>query len=124
MAGLKTVPCPRCGAPADFSAQNKWRPFCREHGVAVMAYSPVGRGRLLRDRHLSAIARDLGASPAQVALAWLLKQPGVSAIPKAASETHVRDNRAAAELRLSAAVLKELDRHFPPPAAATSLAML
>ena len=99
-------------------------PFCREHRVAVMAYSPVGRGRLLRDRQLGALAGELGVTPAQVALAWLLKQPGVSAIPKAASEAHVRDNRAAAALRLSAKALKDLERAFPPPSAPSSLAML
>ncbi|HVR93125.1 MAG TPA: aldo/keto reductase, partial [Casimicrobiaceae bacterium] len=99
-------------------------PFCRKHQVAVMAYSPVGRGRLLRDRHLSALAAELGASTAQIALAWLLRQPGVSAIPKAASEAHVRDNRAAADLRLPASVLKQLERSFPPPSGPTSLTML
>src|SRR5712671_5473826 len=52
-------------------------PFCRKHRVAVMAYSPVGRGRLLRDRHLHALAREIGSSPAQIALAWLLEQRGV-----------------------------------------------
>lgn len=99
-------------------------PFCRKHRVAVMAYSPVGRGKLLRDRHLKAVAAELGVSPAQLALAWLLAQPGVNAIPKAASEAHVRDNRAAADLRLPRAVVDKLDRTFPPPKGPTSLAML
>jgi len=99
-------------------------PFCRKHRIAVMAYSPVGRGRLLRDRRLNALAAELGASPAQIALAWLLKQPGVSAIPKAASDEHVRDNRAAADLRVPASVMKELERAFPPPAGPSSLAIL
>ena len=99
-------------------------PFCRKHQVAVMAYSPVGRGRLLRDRHLNALAAELGVSAAQIALAWLLEQAGVSAIPKAASEAHVRDNRAAADLRLPASVLRELESAFPPPSGPSSLAIL
>ena len=99
-------------------------PFCREHQVAVMAYSPLGRGRLLRDRRLQVLAGELGASPAQIVLAWLLEQPGVCAIPKAASEAHVRDNRAAAGLRLPASVLKQLDNAFPSPSGPTSLAIL
>jgi diketogulonate reductase-like aldo/keto reductase len=89
-----------------------------------MAYSPVGRGRLLRDRRLQALAGELGASPAQIALAWLLDQPGVSAIPKAASDAHVRDNRAAADMRLPASVLERLERSFPAPSGPTSLAIL
>lgn len=99
-------------------------PFCRRHQIAVMAYSPVGRGRLLRDRRLHALAGELGASPAQIALAWLLGKPGVCAIPKAASEAHVRDNRAAADLRLPASILKQLESTFPPPSGPTSLAIL
>jgi aryl-alcohol dehydrogenase-like predicted oxidoreductase len=57
-------------------------------------------------------------------LAWLLEQAGVSAIPKAASESHVRDNRAAADLRLPASLLKRLERAFPPPSGPSSLAIL
>jgi diketogulonate reductase-like aldo/keto reductase len=99
-------------------------PFCRSHKVAVVAYSPVGRGSLLRDQRLRALAVDLGATPAQVALAWLLGQPGVCAIPKAAGEAHVRDNRGAADLRLPASVSTQLDIWFPPPTGPTSLAIL
>jgi diketogulonate reductase-like aldo/keto reductase len=99
-------------------------PFCRKHRVAVMAYSPVGRGRLLRDRRLNALATELGATAAQLALAWLLRQAGVSAIPKAASEAHVRDNRAVVDLKLPASVLKQLDDAFAPPSGPTSLAIL
>ena len=99
-------------------------PFCRKHRVAVMAYSPVGRGRLLRDRRLSALATELGVTVAQIALAWLLRQPGVNAIPKAASEAHVRDNRAAAGLALAASVVCQLEKAFPPPSGPTSLAIL
>jgi diketogulonate reductase-like aldo/keto reductase len=99
-------------------------PFCRKHKIAVMAYSPVGRGRLLRDRHLHAVAQALNATPAQVALAWLLQQAGVCAIPKAASEAHMRDNREAAGLRITASAMERLDKAFPPPSGPTSLAIL
>lgn len=99
-------------------------PFCRTHKVAVMAYSPVGRGRLLRDRRLHALAEAIGTSPAQVALTWLLGQSGVCAIPKAASASHVRDNREAADLRLAPSAIKQLEEAFPPPAGPTALAIL
>jgi diketogulonate reductase-like aldo/keto reductase len=99
-------------------------PFCRKHKIAVMAYSPVGRGRLLRDRHLHAVAQALNATSAQVALAWLLQQADVCAIPKAASEAHVRDNREAARLRITASAIERLDKAFPPPSGPTSLAIL
>ncbi len=96
-------------------------PFCRQHGIAIMAYSPVGQGDLLRSRALNAIAKQVNASPARVALAWLLSQPGVAAIPKASNTVHVHDNRGAAELSLDAGVLAELDHAFPPPKAPSPL---
>ena len=70
------------------------------------------------------LARRLGATPAQVALAWVLAQPGVVAIPKAVSEAHQRENLAALQLRLGAQDLAELDRLFPPPLRKQPLAML
>ncbi len=99
-------------------------PFCRRHRIPMMAYSPVGQGKLLKQRALQSTARRLGITPAQLALAWLLRQQGVAAIPKASSAGHVRENRAAAEIKLDPSVLAELDRVFPPPTRATPLAML
>ena len=99
-------------------------PFCRSQRLAVMAYSPVGQGELLKQRALRSVARRLGITPAQLGLAWVLRRPGVVAIPKAASALHVRENRAAADIELNAEVLAELDRSFPPPTRATPLAML
>ncbi len=99
-------------------------PLCRSHGIAVMAYSPVDQGRLLRNRELVALAKQLQISPAQVAVAWLLAQPGVAVIPKAVDPTHVRENRAAADLRLPPAAMVTLDKAFPPPTRAVPLAML
>jgi diketogulonate reductase-like aldo/keto reductase len=99
-------------------------PLCRRHRIVVMAYSPLGQGGLLRQRALRKVAAELGATPAQVALAWLLAQPGVATIPKATDPQHVRDNRAAADLQLTAEALAELQRVFPAPAGPTPLPML
>ena len=84
-------------------------------GVPVMAYSPVGQGDLGRDRRLAGIAARHGATPAQIALAWTLRNDHVIAIPKAVASDHVRQNRAAADMRLTAEDLAELDAAFPPP---------
>jgi len=99
-------------------------PWCRKRGVPVMAYSPVEQGRILGHRALEAVAARHGATPAQVALAWLLRQDGIIAIPKAAQAEHVRENAAALDLALSGAGLAELDRAFPPPARKRPLEML
>jgi diketogulonate reductase-like aldo/keto reductase len=79
---------------------------------------------LLGNRALQAIATRHSATPARVALAWLLARDGVVTIPKASSEEHVRDNRAALDLRLAPEDLDELDREFPPPRGKTPLAMI
>ena len=99
-------------------------PWQRAHGMPLMAYSPMDQGALARSPALQDLARRLQATPAQVALAWVLAQPGVVAIPKAVSEAHQRDNLAAAQLVLGAADLAALDRLFPPPAHKRPLAML
>ncbi|MFF7381847.1 aldo/keto reductase [Streptomyces griseoluteus] len=98
-------------------------PWCREAGVTVMAYSPIEQGRLLGAEALEAVARALGATPAQVALAWVLRQ-GVAAVPRSGSPDHVRENRGAADLRLPSEALDILDRAFPPPSGPTPLEML
>jgi diketogulonate reductase-like aldo/keto reductase len=90
-------------------------PWSREHGVPIMAYSPIEQGRLLRDRALTVSARRHGASPAQIALAWVLRQRDMTVIPKAGSDAHVHENRAALDIALSREDLAELDRAFPPP---------
>ena len=104
-------------------------PWCRERATPIMAYSPLGSSSsaveaLLRNRTLRAIAERRGATPAQIALAWVLRQPDVYAIPKAARVEHVRENAGALALELDAADLRELDEAFPPPRRATSLEML
>ena len=99
-------------------------PWCRAHGVAMMAYSPIEQGRLLAHRDLKRIAEQHDTTPARIALAWVLRQPDVIAIPKAARVEHVRDNRAALDLELTAEDLADLERAFPPPEGPTPLEML
>ncbi|WP_114228179.1 MULTISPECIES: aldo/keto reductase [Sphingomonas] len=99
-------------------------PWLAERRMPVMAYSPVEQGRLLRNPELTVIATEVGATPAQLALAWLLGRDGVMPIPKAGSVAHVKENRAAADLKLEADVLSRLDRAFPAPAHAVALEML
>jgi diketogulonate reductase-like aldo/keto reductase len=90
-------------------------PWCRDRGIPIMAYSPIDQGRLLRDRVLTAVAIRHRATTAQIALAWALRQPAMMVIPKAATLEHVRENRAALDIRLTDRDLAELDRAFPLP---------
>lgn len=100
-------------------------PWCERRGMPIMAYSPIGQGgRLLSERALRTVAARHEATPAQVVLAWVLRRPGVIAIPKSGNAAHVRQNAAAAALQLSAEDLAELDRAWPPPRRRQRLAML
>ena len=99
-------------------------PWCRERAMPVMAYSPIEQGRLPQGGALEEIGRRHGASPFAVALAWVLAQPGVVAIPKATRLEHVEANRRAADLSLTPDDLAALDRAFPPPSRKRSLEML
>ena len=99
-------------------------PWCRERGVAIMAYTPLGQGSMLGNRGLAEIAGRQGATPAQIALAWLLRQDGTIVIPKAARPEHVRENRGALDVVLSEDDLAALDRAFPPPKSKRALGML
>jgi diketogulonate reductase-like aldo/keto reductase len=90
-------------------------PWSRERGIPIMAYSPIDEGRLLRHPAIEVVAAQHGATPAQVALAWALRQGDVIAIPKAGTPAHLRENRAALDLRLTEQDLVDLDRAFPPP---------
>ena len=87
-----------------------------------MAYSPVEQGRL--PANLDSIARKLSVSRFQLALAWVLHQEGVVAIPKAGNEAHVIENRKALDVRIPEETLAELDTLFPPPRSKSSLEML
>lgn len=66
--------------------------LCRQHEMAVVAYSPLARGRVVRDERLVGIGEKYGKTPAQVALRWLVQQGNVAAIPKGTSEGHIREN--------------------------------
>jgi diketogulonate reductase-like aldo/keto reductase len=99
-------------------------PWCAKKKICVMAYSPVEQGRILGNQALRQVAQRLGATPAQVALAWTLRHPNVVAIPKAATLAHVRENRKALDLELDGAALAALDRAFPAPQGAQPLEMI
>jgi diketogulonate reductase-like aldo/keto reductase len=99
-------------------------PWCRERGIPIMAYTPLGQASLIRHRTLAEIARCRNATPAQIALAWLLRQENIIVIPKAARLEHVRDNRGALDVALTEEDLAALDRAFPPPKSKSSLGML
>jgi len=91
-------------------------PWMRKRHRPVMAYSPVEEG-LLTHPHpvLKGVAERHDATPAQVALAWVIRDDGVIAIPKAADPKHVRENRGAADIKLTKRDLDELDESFPAP---------
>ena len=99
-------------------------PWQRARRIPTMAYSPIEQGRMLNHVELKKIAAGRGVSAAQVALAWLLRQPDMLVIPKTTSLAHLRDNAAAADLTLTADDLAALDRAFPPPKKASPLSML
>ncbi|MHA6724201.1 aldo/keto reductase [Sphingomonas sp. RS2018] len=99
-------------------------PWLAARSMPVMAYSPVEQGRLVRDEGLRTLAGELGATPVQVALAWLLARDGVIAIPKAGTVDHVRENLAAADLALSPETVARLNAMFPVPSGPVPLAML
>jgi diketogulonate reductase-like aldo/keto reductase len=89
--------------------------WCAGRDVDVMAYSPLDEGALAAHPALRGIAERIGATPAQVALAWLLREQRVAVIPKASSVEHVRDNAAARGIALDPEALAALDAAFPPP---------
>ncbi len=99
-------------------------PWLQGHGVPLMAYCPIDQGVLAGDARLADLAARHGASAAQVALAWLMQQSGVMAIPKAVRESHLRENFAAAALVLGPEDRAALDAIFRPPRHKTALAMV
>jgi diketogulonate reductase-like aldo/keto reductase len=99
-------------------------PWCRRYGMPVMAYSPIEQGRMLGNPALKTIAARHKATPAQIALAWLLRQDGVIAIPKSSQPEHIRENHASLNIILTEDDLTDLDRAFPPPRIKKPLEML
>jgi diketogulonate reductase-like aldo/keto reductase len=98
-------------------------PWQRLQQMPLMAYSPFDQGELIDHPALRPVAERHRATPAQVALAWLLRQPGSMAIPKAGNPVHLRHNWAAQDLQLTPADLAELDSAFPPPRSRQPLAV-
>ena len=99
-------------------------PWLRQRSIPLMAYSPLDQGRLLDKPALKKLAAQAGCTPAQLALAWLLAQPGVVTIPKSSSRERVEENWGALKVELAPAIMAELDRAFPPPKGKQPLAML
>ena len=99
-------------------------PWQRERGIPTMAYSPIEQAQLLASSKLKTIAGDIGATAAQLAIAWLLTQPDVIVIPKTSHIARLQENLGALELKLDAATLAALDAAFPPPRKRSPLAML
>lgn len=99
-------------------------PWCRKHKIPIIAYSPVEQGRILEHRLLTEIAEQHHATPVQIALAWVIRNPGIIAIPKAASVKHVQENFKSLFIRLSDDDLMQLDRAFPKPHKKMPLEML
>ena len=90
--------------------QDRLAALCRRHGLALTAYAPIAKGQVNDDPVMRAIAAKYGASPVQVALAWLLAQEGVVAIPKSGRPEGQRENLAAASIRLDAEDLAAIAR--------------
>jgi len=99
-------------------------PNCKELGVPVMAYSPLEQGRLDGDSALGEIAERHEVTPLQIALAWVLAQEDVIAIPKAVNHAHIDQNMAALDISLTAEDHALLDAAFPPPSGPSHLEIL
>lgn len=99
-------------------------PWCRTRGLPIMAYSPIEQGRLLDHPALGEVAARHGVTPAQIALAWVLRHAGLTTIPRAGTTAHVRENHAALDVHLTEQDLAQLDRAFPAPTGPRPLEML
>ena len=90
-------------------------PLLKEKNITLMAYSPLGAGELMRNSKLIALAKQFDFSPAQLALAWVLRQPNTVAIPKTVNPIRLQENLSAATIKLTPEMLQALDQIFPPP---------
>jgi diketogulonate reductase-like aldo/keto reductase len=99
-------------------------PWMTERAIPLMAYSPLDQGGLLGMAALRELAANVGCTPAQLALAWLLARPGVVTIPKSSTRERVKENFGALDVELSAEAMSALDKAFPPPKTKQSLEML
>nr|WP_321459324.1 aldo/keto reductase [uncultured Cohaesibacter sp.] len=99
-------------------------PQAQEDDLPIMAYSPIEQARLIAKPELKKLAASMDLTAAQLALSWVIQRTGIIAIPKAGSVAHVEENARTLDITLSAEILAELDRLFPPPTRATSLEMI
>ncbi|GGN98184.1 oxidoreductase [Saccharibacillus kuerlensis] len=104
-------------------------PWQRRADMPIMAYCPLAQGGSLRRELMGhpdvrSVAERLEATPAQVLLAWVIRQGNVLAIPKAASQEHVHENAAAAALHLSDEDAERLEMAFPAPSRKVPLEMV
>ena len=101
----------------DRGIEHELLPWCEQHGMPVMAYSPLGGpgASLVRDPTLARIAGARGCSAAAVALAWAIRSGNVFAIPESGSVAHVKENAVALALTLAPQELQTLDAAHPPP---------
>ncbi len=99
-------------------------PWSEKENLPIMAYSPLEIGPLAKSAAMRRVAERHHVSTAQIALAWVLRRPNVLAIPKSARLEHVDENRAAADIVLSAEDLADLDSASPPPSQAGPLEMI
>ena len=90
-------------------------PWCEDHNIPVMAYAPIEQGRIMKDRDLLELARKLNVAPSVLALAWVIRNPLMIAIPKTSSIKHLHENAKALALTLDHDVLRALDKIFLPP---------
>ena len=102
----------------DRSIEDGVLPYCQREGITVIAYSPLGQGRIPGGRRdefgvLDEIAREQGKSRSQIALSWVLRKDAVVAIPKAIDKRHVRENAAVVGSKLTQKDLERLDKAFP-----------
>jgi diketogulonate reductase-like aldo/keto reductase len=111
------------------SIERRVLPWCAEHGVALVAYSPFGAGRFPSPtshggKVLAEVAHASGATPHAVALAFLLRHPSAFVIPKAARVAHVEDAARSSDLVLPEDAIRRIEKAFPAPRGAGTLPML
>ena len=99
-------------------------PWCRQRKLPIMAYSPLEQGRLLGASELLRLAAEYSATPAQIALRWVLRDDATIALPKAGTPGHVEQLRSALDLPLTPQDMAALDRAFPPPKRKVPLEMI
>ncbi len=100
---------------ADRRMEREILPFCRKENVALLAYYPLGHGKLITNPKLRETGARHGKTASQVALNWLLAQENVFPIPRASNAAHVRENLGSMGWRLSDEEKDELEKFFPPP---------